>query len=138
MKRVLACVDGSEPSLRAGRLAHELATALGAELTFVYVARPSLAPADAPWVDQLNRDELSHGAKVISEAVAALGIAALTVSSRVLLGTPAETIAELATSEGFELVVVGSTGKNAVKRILLGSVADRLIHACTVPVLVVR
>ena len=60
------------------------------------------------------------------------------MSTRSVLGPAAETISELADAEGYDLVVVGSTGKGAVKRMLLGSVADRLVHTCTKPVLVVR
>jgi nucleotide-binding universal stress UspA family protein len=35
-------------------------------------------------------------------------------------------------------VVVGSTGKGAVQRLLVGSTTDRLVHICRRPVLVVR
>jgi len=35
-------------------------------------------------------------------------------------------------------VVVGSRGRGAVTRVLLGSVADRLVHICKIPVLVVH
>jgi nucleotide-binding universal stress UspA family protein len=59
-------------------------------------------------------------------------------ASRNLLGAPAETIADLAMDEGFDLVVVGNKGRGAVSRVLLGSVADRLTHICKRPVLVVR
>lgn len=138
MKRLLVAVDGSDASLAGARLAVELAKGLGAELTFVHVVRPALAPSDAPWLDELNRSELAHGDKVLAEAVAAIGVAPLLVSTRSILGTPAESIAELASQERFDVIVVGSTGKNAVKRVLLGSVADQLIHLSTTPVLVVR
>jgi len=138
MKRILVAIDGSDASLGAGRVAIGLARGLGAELTFVYVAVPSMAPSDAPWLDELNRDELAHGDKVLAEAVAALGAVPLMISTRSILGTPAESIAELARAEAFDLIVVGSTGKNAVQRVLLGSVADRLIHSSLKPVLVAR
>ena len=46
--------------------------------------------------------------------------------------------AQLAEDEGFDLVVVGCRGRNAVARMFLGAVADRLVHVCKKPVLVVR
>jgi nucleotide-binding universal stress UspA family protein len=138
MKRILVAIDGSDASLDAGRIAIDLARGLGAELTFVYVAAPSLAPTDAPWLDELNRNELAAGDKVLAEAIAALGAVPLMISTRSILGAPAESIAELARAEDFDLIVVGSTGKNAVQRVLLGSVADRLMHSSEKPVLVAR
>jgi nucleotide-binding universal stress UspA family protein len=56
----------------------------------------------------------------------------------VKVGPPAETIVETAHALPADLVVVGSTGKGAVKRLLLGSVADRVVHLSSVPVLVAR
>jgi nucleotide-binding universal stress UspA family protein len=35
-----------------------------------------------------------------------------------------------------QLVVVGSRGQGLVRRVMLGSVSDRLVHICTRPVLV--
>ena len=52
-------------------------------------------------------------------------------------GTGAEM--HLALGEGgFDLVVVGSKGRGAVSRVLIGSVTDRLVHICKRPILVVR
>jgi nucleotide-binding universal stress UspA family protein len=47
-------------------------------------------------------------------------------------------LAELAESGNFDLVVVGSKGRGAVSRMLVGSITDRLVHICKRPVLVVR
>lgn len=54
------------------------------------------------------------------------------------IGAPAEVIADVALEGQFDLVVVGNKGRGAVTRMFLGSVADRVVHICTKPVLVVR
>jgi nucleotide-binding universal stress UspA family protein len=56
----------------------------------------------------------------------------------ILRGSPAETLADTAERLGFEVVVVGSRGRGTVARMLLGSVADRLVHICKKPVIVAR
>jgi nucleotide-binding universal stress UspA family protein len=61
-----------------------------------------------------------------------------TVASLELEGPVAERLAEVAEQDGYDLVVVGSRGRNAVARMFLGSVADRLVHICKKPVLVAR
>jgi len=43
-----------------------------------------------------------------------------------------------AEEEGFDLVIMGSSGMGQVSGILLGSVSDRVAHRSTVPVLIVR
>jgi nucleotide-binding universal stress UspA family protein len=49
----------------------------------------------------------------------------------------AEVLARLAASAGIDLVVVGTHGRGAVGRVLLGSVARRLVHVCRKPLIVV-
>jgi nucleotide-binding universal stress UspA family protein len=67
-----------------------------------------------------------------------VGKSALNIETRAVVGPPVETIASVAEDEAYDLVAVGSTGKGAVKRLLLGSTADRLVQLSTRPVLVVR
>ncbi len=54
------------------------------------------------------------------------------------VGHPAGEIARLAQEGGFDMVVVGSHGHNALKNLVLGSVATQVLAACSVPVLIVR
>jgi len=138
MKHLIVAVDGSEPSLKGARTALEYAKPFGAKVTFVYVVAPTVMPGDAPWapLDELHQAELARGQQVLGRAVEALGSPA--VGCVVKLGPPAETIAELADVQGADMVVVGSRGLGAVKRLLVGSVADRLVHICQRPVLVVH
>jgi nucleotide-binding universal stress UspA family protein len=140
MKKILVAVDGSDASMKGCRVAFEWGAPFGATVTLVYVVPPMVLPGDAPWapMDDFHASELKRGEKILSEVLVALGKTPLSVSTRALLGPTAETISELADAERFDLVVVGSTGRGAVKRMLIGSVADRLVHTCTKPVLVVR
>ena len=53
-------------------------------------------------------------------------------------GVPHEAIVEAAREEGADLVVIGTHGRGGVDRLLLGSVADRVIRLASCPVLAVR
>lgn len=138
MKHVLVAVDGSEPSLKGARTALDYAKPFGAKVTFVFVVPPAVIPGDVAYapLDELHQAELARGQQVLGKAVEALGSPA--VGCVVKLGPPAETISELAEAQQVDMVVVGSRGLGAVKRLLVGSVADRLVHICHRPVLVVH
>ncbi|MCC6335388.1 MAG: universal stress protein [Myxococcales bacterium] len=140
MKTILVAVDGSERSLQGVRMAVDVAKGLGARLTLVYVLKPILLPPTAyaeaiQKVEEGNRlvaeDALNAGAKLVKD----LGLPCETV---MLHGGPAEAIADLAEDDNVWGVVIGAKGHNAVSRVMLGSIADRLVHVCKKPVLVVR
>jgi nucleotide-binding universal stress UspA family protein len=62
----------------------------------------------------------------------------ITAKSAWKVGPVGETIAQAATQGKFDLVVLGSHGHSALRGLLLGSVATKVIAACSVPVLIVR
>lgn len=141
MKRFLVGVDGSPEAAEAVRNAAVLAKACAANLMLVYVAPPHLPQAAEAW-----QAELGHGDMVEHDYVPALLFqaerecrnAGVEADTTCMAGPVAETLADLAETGDFELVVVGHRGRGAVRRVLLGSVADRLVQICPRPVLVVR
>lgn len=137
MKKILVAIDGSAASVHAARVALELATGQGGDVTLVHVVPPAFVPPEVPFgIAPWTEEALRGGEKLLEEAVRELGNPKV---DRVnLSGAPAETIADYAARERFDLVVVGSKGRNAVARVLIGSVTDRLVHICKTPVLVVR
>lgn len=138
MKKILAAVDGSIPSIHAAKKALELAQALGGSLTLIHVTPSVIAPGDTPLTPMLDLEqaELAQGAEILKNVAGVLeGVPVATLN---LLGSPAEVIADTALDQGYDLVVVGNKGRGAVSRVLLGSVADRLTHICKRPLLVVR
>ncbi len=139
MKKILVAVDGSAPSLHAAKMALELSTATGATLTAVYSVPPVALPGEVPFtiINDVIKADTARGKHLLEEVLQELGASSAALSL-LLEGPPAERIAELAETQDFDLVVVGSRGRNAVARLFLGSVADRLVHISKKPVLVVR
>jgi len=140
IQRVLAAVDGSDPSLKAVRMAAEMARRFGAKLTLVHVVPRLLLPPDVYGltIATVEREHRAYAEGVLENALAAVQGPGLEASTSVLFGPPAESIAEEAAAADVGLVVVGSRGHGAVARVFLGSVSDRLIHICSKPVLVVH
>ena len=66
----------------------------------------------------------------------ALGTA--TVETYVERGAPGAVLCERAQALGADVVVVGSRGRGAIRRVLLGSVSSHVVHNAPCPVLVVR
>jgi nucleotide-binding universal stress UspA family protein len=140
MKTILVAVDGSEPALKGVRMAVDLAKGIGAGVELVYVLKPILLPpttyAEAiQKVEEGNRLIATDALKVAAKVVADLGG---TCTMTTLHGAPAEALADLADEERVWGVVIGAKGHNPLSRVMLGSVADRLVHVCKKPVLVVR
>ena len=140
MSTVLAAVDGSQPSLKGVAFAAQLARSLGANLELVYVSFPALLPMNvyAAAIHELEAAELEHAKAVFAVAERSVEGVGVTVKKTRLVGAPADAISDRAAAPDVWGVVVGAKGHNAVARVLLGSVADRLAHVCPKPAIIVR
>jgi len=62
----------------------------------------------------------------------------ISVRTEVLLGSPAEQIADYATHNEVDLVIMATHGKSGISRWVMGSVSDRVLRSACVAVLMVR
>ena len=140
MKRILVAIDGSDPSLKAARMAADIALRFGAQLTLVHVVPKLLLPPDVYGLTlaEVEREHRAYAEKLLQKAITFLAEPGIDTTSTILYGSPAESIAEEAAGQDVGMVVVGSRGHGAVARMFLGSVSDRIVHISPKPVLVVR
>jgi len=82
--------------------------------------------------------ERAHARQLLESLRTSFKTRAITVDTVIPSGPPAETLARMASAPDVELVVVGHRGRGAIARVLLGSVADRLVQISPKPVLVSR
>ena len=123
--------------MHAVRKALELGDKMGAEVTLAHVVPNVFIPAEVPFdAGRISEEALRAGEALLSQAAAE--VARPGIARVCLRGSPGEALAELAESGHYDLVVVGSKGRGAVSRMLVGSITDRLVHICKRPVLVVR
>ena len=133
--RWLVAVDGSECSLRAVAMAARLA-ALGdeGEVDIVHVE---------PWlVKEAAETELARRSWVATAQARQL-LDSLSVGWRlhVVMGEVASQIVGLAEApgiNGINGIVIGSRGHSMAESLLLGSVADKVVHQARLPVMIVR
>lgn len=143
--RLLVPLDGSPFAESALAVALGLADDLGCELVLTRVEpRPTgvLKAADGQvlaYVDQLEdverlagNDYLRHVADQIAEVAPDLP-----VHLDVRFGAPAEGIAESAADTHAALVIMATHGRTGFRRALMGSVAGRVLHDGTTPLVLV-
>jgi len=140
MKRILVAIDGSDPSLKAARMAADIALRFGAQLTLVHVVPKLLLPPDVYGLTlaEVEKEHRAYAEKLLQKAISFLAEPGVDTTSTILYGSPAESIAEEAAAADVGMVVVGSRGHGAVARMFLGSVSDRIVHISPKPVLVVH
>ena len=64
--------------------------------------------------------------------------AGVDIDTVVRIGAPATAIIDTAGAEKADLIVVGSHGESGATKLLIGSVAQKVLYWATIPVLVVR
>jgi nucleotide-binding universal stress UspA family protein len=140
--KILIPVDGSENALRAVR--HVLdtrdwyRTPVAAHLLNVQPPVASGAVKMFISKDQLQEYYEEEGQQALQRARHLVQAAELDCHARVGIGEVAATIASFASSEGCDLIVMGTRGLGAIGNIMLGSVAAKVIHLAKVPVQLVR
>jgi nucleotide-binding universal stress UspA family protein len=80
----------------------------------------------------------THAENYLAAQAAQLGATGLMVTAKVCTGCPAETIVQMAAERRSDLIVMATHGYSGVTRWMLGSVADKVVQAAMVPVLLVR
>lgn len=143
VKRVLVPLDGSERARSALPIATEIAGNAHAEMLVLTAAvpqidmAPELMPAAAlddasrAMVAEKLRDELAS----VAPALEANDVA---VTPIVAEGLPAEVIIDEAKQLDVDMIVMTTHGYTGLRRWALGSIADKVLHATTTPLLLVR
>jgi nucleotide-binding universal stress UspA family protein len=140
-QHILVATDFGSSSDRAVRLAAELATRFTARLTVLHVLQhiPPVFPDVPVAVPVLAREEREREAKRELDAfLASLGREAPLCEGLLRFGDPAREIVAHAEESACDLVVVGTHGRRRLSRLLLGSVAEKVVRTSHVPVLTVR
>ena len=135
-KTVLVPVDFSEPSVEAIRTAMEIAEhPAGVHVLYVLEEIEHSAPAVLFGdFDEAARKE--RAGEFLSDFLKRHELAGLT--ELVLAGNPGMVISDYAMQSKAELIVMPSHGHHGLRRILLGSVAERVLRHAECPVLVLR
>jgi nucleotide-binding universal stress UspA family protein len=141
MKSIVLGTDGSPTAEEATAVAIELAHEMGARLCVAAAWKGPLtvypyAPVSAaPEPENVERHRATEAARV---AVARAKEAGVEAESFVREGDPVDIVSDTAANTGASLIVVGSHGWGALRRLVFGSVSTALLHHAPCPVLIVR
>ena len=136
--KILIPTDGSEYTKEAVGKALELAKCTGGTVTALYVIDQTLfinVPVDSAitTVYAILKKEGQAAVDQVREQGGAMGVR---VDTKVLDGQPAKTIIEEA--KGYDIVVMGTLGRTGVSKLLMGSVAEKVMKLSPVPVMVIK
>ena len=90
---------------------------------------------DGKTIEEYHREA---GDKVLSAAIARFAGTGVEHSPHLLVGEAAPAIVEFARSKGCDMIVMGTHGFSTVMGLIMGSVATKVIHLATMPVLLVK
>jgi len=141
MKKILITTDGSihaEKGLEQGR---KIAEKFCSEVIVLSVTDDfrNAYLDDSVYLFQLSKDHLEQNAKTIMgkvESVFEGFCGSLTTSIK--NGDPAQVIIETIEEEAPDLVVMGSKGLSGIKKVVIGSVSNKVLNNTKVPILIVR
>ena len=141
-RHILAPTDFSEYSKQAVVAALELARRFGAKLTILHVVELPPYPVEgyvppavnATFLDDLERQATQDLAQLVPEAEANN----VEVVRLVAVGSPYRTIIDTAEAAQVDLIVMATAGRSGFSRLIMGSIAERVVRTATCPVLTIR
>jgi len=143
VKEIVAPTDFSDASKEGLRAAVDLAKHFSASIHLVHVVAPipEFMGAHAPTGFHIPSvlKELEEGARSsLKELIDKELPGDITIDSKVFTGDPATEIVTLAADVGADLIVMATHGTTGFKRLVTGSVTEKVIRYSKVPVLSVR
>ena len=139
-QHILIPTDGSERSEKAIRSGVQLAKALGAKVTGLYVIVDTMVAIGLGESQLHGRQEAIEAAEahlaVIGREARQLGVPHECYHA--VHQSPYEEIIKVATTKGCDLIFMSSHGRRGVAGLLLGSETMHVLTHCKIPVLVYR
>lgn len=138
-KKILVPVDGSKTAEAALSEIEKIVEAFGSRIYLLRVVNPLAVPYFAYMNEREFEMELTDDAeKYLAKLLDRLEKKGIAVESSVQFGNEAHEILTYATKNKVDLIAMSSHGHSMVERWLLGSVAEKVLHHATQPVLLVR
>lgn len=146
-QKILVPLDGSD--LAECVLPHVEAIAKGCrvrDVIFVRVVEPiyMLSGGDGEYVftgkevQQMESENRIAAENYLDRLVSRTAYNGVNVQSQVIDGKAAESIADYATKNNVDFIIIATHGRSGISRWIRGSVADRILRSARVPVLMVR
>jgi nucleotide-binding universal stress UspA family protein len=140
IQKILIPTDGSDYSMRAAEYGISIAKMLDAQIMVVYVIDEVVLDQFSKVTERENvEQELKQdGQRYIKYILGLAEKEGVKDGSLLAKGTPFEQIVNLAKELNMDLIVMGTYGRKGAEKVLIGSVAERVIEYSPCPVLVIK
>lgn len=146
-EKILVPLDGSEHSVRALKVAVQIAKEFDGEITLIHVyskvypiviSRATIMSEEAIMIPKFIEAARKAGASILADGKKKVKAEGVQVETSLREGHTVEEILKTAEEGKFDLIVMGARGLSMIKGILLGSVSDGVMRHASCPVLVVK
>ncbi len=141
VRKVLVAVDFSECSKKTLHYAFNFFKGCGTEFHVIYV-EPGPFPEGSyiphRSVDEMEENSTAYFAEELKKFIPRNYRNTENVQPVLLKGVPYSKIVAYAKEQEIDLIIIGSHGMTPLEKMLLGSVADKVIRKSTIPILVVK
>jgi nucleotide-binding universal stress UspA family protein len=146
MKKILVPVDGSEGANHALVEARKIATALNSEVVVFHASENIMGVNNSKSVyenykDTLDSNRTIRANKILNDAKTffdGCDISVQFATEPCDAASPAGCIIEFADQIGADTIIMGNRGLGGLSRILLGSVAQKVLNTCHCSVIIVK
>jgi nucleotide-binding universal stress UspA family protein len=141
LHNIVVGVDGSDQSCHAAAISSDIARRAGATLHLVTIVRPPEGwwgiVGSPPTPSALSKSLTDAQREILDSVVANIDLSDIEVVQVEDVGDPARMLLEYAQRVDADLMIIGKRGAGLIERIMLGSVANRVVHDADCPVLLV-
>ncbi len=144
IKKIMIATDGSDASKKAAMIGIDIAHRASGSVTAVYVMEtqrlshlPGYAtlPGLKEKILQLMQEEGQQATKFVEDQASIMKVPCQNILAQ---GSPSEQLLKISHEQGIDLLVMGSMGHTGMEKILLGSVAEKVVLQSSIPVLLVK
>lgn len=149
MKKILIAVDYDPSAEKVARAGYEMAMAMGAQVTLLHViADPAYYSTveyhpimgftgfSDPHIPEMVESELKNEAqRFLAQSKLHLGDGP--IETMVAEGVFADTIQKVAEDIHADVIVMGRHGRKGLKKLLMGSVTEKVLHHSTIPLFII-
>jgi len=144
IKKIMTAIDGSDTSKKAVMIGLDIARRANGSITAVYVMEtlrlahlPGYAtlPGLKEKILQLMQEEGQQAMQFVEDQASIMKVPYQKILAQ---GSPSEELLKISQEQGIDLLIMGSMGRTGMEKILLGSVAEKVVLQSSIPVLLVK
>jgi nucleotide-binding universal stress UspA family protein len=144
IKKIMIATDGSDTSKKAAMIGIDIAHRANGSITAVYVMEilrlvhlPGYAtmPGLKEKILELMQEEGQQAMQFVEDQAQMMKVSCQKI---VVEGNPSEELLKVSQMPGMDLLIMGSLGRKGMEKLLLGSVAEKVVLQSTIPVLLIK